>query len=239
MSGQNSDTTKVLFVGNSYTYFWNLPQVIEAMASTQDVAITTRQSTAGGSNLGQHWRGQKQLKTDSLINSTDWDFVVLQDHSLRAVEAADSLAYFTSLWAKKIRRVGATPMLYMTWPRAYDPLMGQIISQVYEETGEKEDITVVPVGKAWSLALHLKPDLPLHDKDESHPAPLGTYLTALIFYKSLTGKSVDNIPPRLITKDKDGEKLYLMIVHPDEAQFCRRVVNNIFEDCNNCLVKEK
>ena len=64
---QNDGPKKVLFVGNSYTYFWNLPQNVSLMATDQGINIETAQSTVGGTTWAQHWRGEKGLETRSRI----------------------------------------------------------------------------------------------------------------------------------------------------------------------------
>ena len=58
---------RILFVGNSFTYFYNLPQVVAAMAASQGVSLETRQSTVGGSNLEQHWQEEKGTQTRRLL----------------------------------------------------------------------------------------------------------------------------------------------------------------------------
>ena len=46
--------TKVLFGGNSFTYFWNVPQLVQSMAESQNVTIRTSQSTTGGATWEDH-----------------------------------------------------------------------------------------------------------------------------------------------------------------------------------------
>ena len=227
---QSQDTTRVLFVGNSYTYFWNLPQVVEAMAISQKVPLRTAQSTAGGVNLGQHWRGERGLETHQKIDVGQWDFVVLQDHSLRTIQARDSLNHFITKWKIEIEKSNASPLLYLTWAREFNPLMQDLITDGYESIGRQLDVPIAPVGEVWELARQLRPDIDLYDADGSHPSALGTYLAALTFYKSLTGKSLTDIPPRLTSRDHTGEKLYLMIVPPNDAAFCIDVVERVMAD---------
>jgi len=81
-----SDTLRVLFVGNSFTYFWNVPQVVQSMATSQEVAIITSQSTAGGATLEHHWNGDRNLKTIERIKEGIWDYVVLQNHSSSSID---------------------------------------------------------------------------------------------------------------------------------------------------------
>ncbi len=227
---QSQDTTRVLFVGNSYTYFWNLPQVVQAMAISQNVPLRTAQSTAGGVNLGQHWKGERGLMTHQKIDEGSWDYVVLQDHSLRTIQARDSLNHYITKWESEIEKSNAASLLYLTWAREFNPLMQDPITNGYESIGRQLDIPIVPVGEVWKMARSLRPDIDLYDPDGSHPSALGTYLTALTFYKSLTGASLATISPRLTSRDHAGEKLYLMIVSPNDAAFCRDVVEQVMAD---------
>ena len=213
----------VLFVGNSYTYFWNLPQQVHALAESKGVEMRTSQSTAGGTNWGQHWRGERELKSKSLIESGNFDAVVLQNHSMRSLEARDSLMHYGMEFANLIREYDADIYLYMTWAREWDPYMLDTISQAYSDLAKEINATVVPVGLAWSRARELRPDIELYAEDESHPSPMGTYLTACVFYRVLTGNPIDDLPPRLLSTDYADQKLYLNIVSENNALFLQKV----------------
>jgi hypothetical protein len=47
LSAQEEKPLRVLFVGNSFTYFWNMPQLVQAMGASQGVSLEIRQSTVG------------------------------------------------------------------------------------------------------------------------------------------------------------------------------------------------
>jgi len=218
---------KVLFVGNSYTYFWNLPHVVQGFAQESDLNIMTQQSTAGGANLGQHWRGAKGLKTRSIVEQGDFDIIILQDHSMRSINAPDSLQYYGKLLGDLAKSKGAQPYVYMTWSREWDPYMIEPIQAEYTRLAERINARIVPVGLAWQRALELRPDLPLYDNDGSHQSSLGTYLTACVFYGVITGRTPVGLPHRLISKDQYGEKLYLTIQSKENALFCQKVAVDI------------
>ncbi|MEL7248800.1 MAG: DUF4886 domain-containing protein [Bacteroidota bacterium] len=225
--GQDEATPNVLFVGNSYTYFWNLPQTVAVMAAEKDVPLQTRQSTSGGVNLGQHWRGERELNTQALIRSGEFDVVIIQDHSRRAVDHPDSLQYYGNLLAELCRESGATPYVYMTWAREWDPYMQAPITEQYKLLGERIDVEVIPVGLAWQRARTLRPSLSLFDPDGSHPSPTGTYLIACVVFGALTGESPVGLPHRIVSTDKDGEKLYLNIQSKEDALFCQKVAQEM------------
>jgi len=213
----------VLFVGNSYTYFWNLPQTIEAMALSKGKFFQVKQSTNGGVNLGQHWRGERDLSTRKIIRNHQYGAVILQDHSRRAIEAPDSLHIYATKLAQEIQKKDGKVYLYMTWAREWDPYMQTEITKQYSLLANEIGATLVPVGLAWQRARTLRPGFPLYDADGSHPSPLGTYLTACMFYGALTGDSPVGLPNRLMREDEDGEKLYLNIQSANDALFCQKV----------------
>lgn len=233
LQAQSAVPQKVLFIGNSYTYFWNLPQVVAEMAAEKELDLITRQSTSGGTNLGQHWRGERGLQSVPLVEQGSFDAVVIQDHSLRAVEAPDSLIFYGTLFGDLIKQKGAKAYVYMTWARQWDPYTQAAITEKYSELAEKINARVVPVGPAWQRARELRPDLPLYFDDGSHPSTLGTYLTACVFFGVLTGQSPVGLPNRLVTTDKDGDPLYLSIQSPENALFCQKVAEEIITKMGN------
>ncbi|MCI4671163.1 MAG: hypothetical protein MRZ79_23695 [Bacteroidia bacterium] len=230
-NAQLSKGDRVLFVGNSYTYFWNLPQSVEVLSDEGKAPLTCLQSLAGGANLGQHYRGEKKLKTLEKIKAANYDALILQDHSRQAVDHPDSLFHYAKLLIVQAResQPKVKLYLYMTWAREWDPYMQESITREYNRLGKETGATVVPAGLAWKRARELRPGFPLYDADKSHPSPLGTYLNACVFYRVLTGKSPIDLPERIVAKDKDGEKLYLNIQSKENALFCQKVADEVVD----------
>lgn len=218
---------RVLFVGNSYTYQWNLPQQVAAMSQETGDDLYIRQSTAGGVNWGQHWRGEKGLKTRDKIRTGDYDFVILQNHSLRTIEAPDSMLIYGKQFAEEIRQSGAQAILYMTWAREWNPLMIDTIDEVYTRLGKEIDAAVVPVGRMWQKVKMVRPDIQLHQVDGSHQTPAGMYIAACAFYSALTGKTPIGLSARNFMEDENGERVYLNIQSNQDAQFFQEIVASI------------
>src|SRR5690242_17030088 len=71
--------TRVLFLGNSYTYFNDLPAIFSELAKAGDqCTVETRMVAPGGKRLKDHWDSSASHEA---LNSQTWDFVVLQDQS--------------------------------------------------------------------------------------------------------------------------------------------------------------
>jgi hypothetical protein len=221
------DTVKVLFVGNSYTYYNNLAQMIGLITDSLDTKIFCRKSTAGGATLGEHWTGAKNLRSRQVIQKGKFDIVVIQDNSMWPIQHPDSVAYYGKLFCGLVSDAGAKPYLYNTWARKKTPDTQPQINSVYENVGIANNATVVPVGNCWAKAISLNPSIELYHTDGSHPSPLGTFLVALSFVKKITGKLPTRLPTVYNYLDKDGETFRIMQVSEEEIQFCLRVVNEV------------
>ena len=223
--GQTNHSKSVLFVGNSYTYFWNLPQTVNIMTLKDSLIIETRQSTGGGMSLRQHWNQENGLKTFDIIVNSSFDIVVLQDHSMQAITKADTLMYYGKLFADQIKKRGSKIFLFITWARENDPTKQEKITNEYQKLAQEIDAILVPVGPIWDKVRKERPDIKLFDDDGSHPSHYGTYLSSCVFYKSLTGKSPLGLPHRIVSTDVNGDKLYLNIISEELAKYFQGVVD--------------
>ncbi len=223
------DTLRVLFVGNSYTYYENLPQVVSVLSEKTGTVLLTRKVTIGGAKLSQHWRGARGLTSREEISNGNYNIVVLQEWSLGAVNEKDSAEYYLGLFSGLIRDKGAKPFYYLTWAREKSPEQQETISKVYRETAAANGATVVPVGEAWALARTERPDFRLYNHDGSHPSELGTYLAACVFVATLTGELPESIPRQISARDGSGESLILMMLPQADVEFCRSIALKTLE----------
>ena len=216
---------RVLFVGNSFTYFFNLPQVVSAMAKSQGVEIITRQSTVGGSTLEEHWKVLKGTRTRKLLDSLQWDYVVLNNHSLITVNGPNEFVEYSSKFIELVRSKGAQPIIMQTWGYKSNPLLIRPIMEEYKKLAQTTKVDMVPAGELFMEARKWRPDLELF-QDDKHPSSNGTYLLGLAFFKYFTGLSTEEIPFRLTTNDKDGEKLYLIFMAQEDCDFLQQLVDD-------------
>ena len=228
--GQQKHELKVLFVGNSYTYFWNMPLVVRTIAETQNMQIHTRQSTAGGVNLKQHWNGDFGLETKALIANSEWDIVVLQNHSMSTIDSLKDFYKYGNELISYIKDHQAEPVLYATWARKFNPLMIDQVSHAYKKLAEDNDIRLVPIGEIWQRIRQARPDLRMYHPDGSHPSTIGTYVNACTFYSFFTNKPSKGLPNRITTKDKYGDMLFLSVVSAQDAIFIQSVIDQVLEN---------
>lgn len=223
----NKDTLKVLFVGNSYTYFENLPQIVSIISDGTNTKLQTKKSTAGGAWLHDHWKGNKWLKTKEMIETEGFDIVVIQENSMGTIKAPDTTQKYAKLFCNFIKKNGAEPIIYQTWARKMVPQYQEPINKAFAVIAKENKVNISPIGKAWAQAMKLRPDIELFSPDGSHPSRLGTFLTACVFVATLTKQLPDKLTGYYRTLDLHGETIELMSIHPLDVVFCKKVVEKV------------
>jgi hypothetical protein len=184
------EVEKVLFVGNSFTYynnslhnhyrhFRNAKNGGESYGRVRVMAIS-------GSALPEHRLGlQQRLEAD------DWDVVVMQGYNNGPIREgyAEPFRDAAREFAADIRADGGEPVFFMTWAYTGKPEMTQQLDDAYTAIGKELNAMVVPVGRAFASALAQRPDLDLVVPDLKHPTLAGTYLAACTFYAALHGET--------------------------------------------------
>lgn len=220
------DTLRVLFVGNSYTYFSNLPQLVSSISDSTKTKLITRKSTAGGTFLSTHWNGERGLKTKEMIKNGKFDIVVLQEQSMGAIKQKNQFFKYAKKLCDFIKKHGAKPYFYVTWARKRTPKLQKTITDTYINAAKKNNAKVVLVGEAWALAQKEKPSIELYDPDGSHPSALGSFLTACMFVKSLSKEVPRKLPNTFDIINRRGESTRLKIRSSDIA-FCLSIVQKM------------
>ena len=183
--GPKLPSKRILFIGNSYTDLnGGLDTHLLGFAPNSESA----RIAPGGYTLQNHWEDANTLEA---IRSGDWDVVVLQEQSQNSVTNYYNFFEYAQRLNEEIKKAGAETVMFMTWERPDSVQYGvtaQAVNNAYTALGQQLGIKVAPVGQAFSLASHERPDLKLYIED-GHPTPEGTYLAACIFYGFIFEKS--------------------------------------------------
>jgi hypothetical protein len=185
---------RVLFVGNSYTYFNNAPEMFAALARAAQPGreVRTEMVVAGGETLLGLW---ERSSARQAIRDSKWDYVVLQEQSRLGealwggqfvINAPRLLRWGAGLFDAEIRRARARTVLMQTWARrggleSHQPSLDHAFDSVAGDVGA----LIAPVGRAWQRARQAHPTIELYAPDGSHPAPAGSYLLACVLLFTL------------------------------------------------------
>ena len=196
---------RVLFIGNSYTFFNNLPDLLEDLSKGSEGTrpVETEISARGGATLQWHYVAGKAVEK---IREGKWDYVVLQEQSLLGAKLLNGkpdindpmfFQQYVRAFSAEIEKAGATTMLMLTWARKQTPEKQARLNASYFSIAQEVGAVVAPVGIAWNEAHQGKADLDLYTADGSHPAPAGSYLAACVLYATLFDRSPEDLPGKL------------------------------------------
>lgn len=205
---------RVLFIGNSYTYVNNLPEMLRELAAARGLTLDVGMATTGGWKLSDHWTTQ-DCDAHRLLRDRKWDVVVLQEQStfgstqvvdgVQRVGADDQFQRYAKLWQEEIRRAGMAPAFYLTWARKGAPDDQAVLDRAYVSAARAANGLVIPVGRAWKGAREHHASIELFQPDGSHPSPAGTYLAACTFFAALFDSSPIGLPATVTGAPIDRE----------------------------------
>lgn len=201
--GDSVACTRVLFIGNSYTYVNDLPDTFGALARAGGHRVATGVAAQGGWTLADH---VKSADTTTAIASTKWDVVVLQEQSeipSIAQFRTDQMYPAARELVQKVRDDGARPLFFLTWAHRdgwpenrlsdFASMQAQLDAG-YEAIAKELMVDAAPVGDAWAFVLAQASRPNLWQDDGSHPTVAGTYLAACVFYAEVFHQSPVGVP---------------------------------------------
>lgn len=195
-TGPRSSPIRILFIGNSFTATNDLPGVLTALANTSTAGpeLVVDSHLVGGATLQQHWESGDALQK---IQSSDWDFVVLQEQSQTPLPqfGRDEIFYpYARLFDKEIRQAGAITLFYMTWARPDTPGPQSWWTDSYVGIAKELRAECAPCGIAFEKTRQSLPHLNLYLDGNGHPTPLATYLIACTFFATIYDRTPQGLP---------------------------------------------
>ena len=187
---------KILFLGNSFTYFYDLPRLVELRLGGE---YECHSITRGGAYLNAYKSASDELyiKLQELIGANKYDHIVLQEQSFNAI--GDFCDYSSSVDAIQ-EIVGDTPIfIYQTWSYkdGSDMLLGTGLSfdemtDALEAAANKVALRIgaqiIPVGRVFSDIVKRGDGIELYDPDGLHPSEAGSHVIADVFASHIKTK---------------------------------------------------
>lgn len=203
-TGSGKQTLRVLFIGNSYTYFNNLPALLSALSVSDPAAaqIETEMVAHSGATLRQHWEQGDALAE---LKKDHWDFVVLQEQSTQPIIDPETMYRYCRLFDAEIKRAGARTVFFLTWARQNRPETQAGLNEAYSKIARELGGLLAPVGIAWQRVRKLNSNLLLYMRDQSHPNAGGSYLAACVLYSVIVGHTPSRLAGTLIGKPVTGQ----------------------------------
>lgn len=191
---------KLLFIGNSYTYYNDLPALVSALARENGHPAEVASVTKGGWRLYQYLdvRNEYADALDARLAEGGFDAVFLQEQSLLPIVDFEAFRDGAVRIGERLKGRADRVILYATWGRKEgSPTleehgwtrkgMTDALFDAYTKVAAETGFEVSPVGPAFYALNEAHPEIDLHHTDLTHPSPVGSRLAAIVHYKTLFG----------------------------------------------------
>ncbi len=174
---------RILFLGNSFTYYHDLPKIVAEMLSCE-----VQSHTRGGARLAEQLNPATEMgeKTLTALKEEKWDYVVMQEQSFAPVESFGAFLQSIKSLCVLIKENGATPVLYATWAYKENTEklastsltyteMADALRTNYSKAAIETDSLMADVG---TLFTKVRAIITPYEPDNYHPSEAGTVLAA-------------------------------------------------------------
>ena len=190
---------KILFIGNSYTYYNDIPEIFAALARENGLAAEVVSVTKGGRKLYENLdpADENGQRIREACREGGWDVLVLQEQSVLPLK--DSAAFHRGLQGLAELVQAKRTRLYATWGRKEGcPLLDELgmtsvqmtkeLEEAYETAAAMLGAELAPVGSCFRELRRLQPKLELYDPDLSHPSYAGSCMSAVCHFAGIFGR---------------------------------------------------
>ncbi len=184
----------ILFLGNSFTYFNDMYKTFRKICEANGIEVDVDQIAYGGYSLSHYiGKSRKAKKVNKKLALKHWDYVILQEHSRKPLDNLDEFLYSVIELNKLIVKNNGETVLYSTWSYldnssklketglSYNEFYN-VLNKGYLEASKLINCKVAPVGTIFKK-LHKEIDLLI--KDDFHPNITGSYIAALVLFKTI------------------------------------------------------
>ena len=196
---------KVLFVGNSYTYYNEMPKIFENLANRNRKEVQVFSVTKGGRRLSAYSDQEDQTTKElaQLLSQHHFDICVLQEQSILPLTDYSCFLSGLDCVLKMVGTHADKRLLYATWGRKAGShtleengwttaSMAQCLSRAYHKAAEAVDADVSDVGLCFLDVYRNHGEIELYNPDLSHPSYEGSCLAALTHYYTLFREFPEN-----------------------------------------------
>ncbi|SEB84294.1 hypothetical protein SAMN04489761_1929 [Tenacibaculum sp. MAR_2009_124] len=172
----------VLFIGNSLTYYNNLPKLVKRAANQSKVKMFVEMVAYPNYAIIDHWNGGKVQR---LISSKKFDFVIIQQGPSSRANGRKMLIDTGKKFKDLCMKNNSKLCYFMVWPSRHHFQSFDNVIKNYSEAAKINDAILLPVGKEWKEYFDDFNKFNYYGKDGFHPSLKGSKVTANIIAKNL------------------------------------------------------
>ena len=167
---------RVLFIGNSHTYFHDMPHTFGRMCAqlTGEIPEVTMLAY---STRSLAWHREEYFSLRFALLYGQYDFCVLQQQAHPFPDEEQTRQSVNRILSL-CKSGGAKPVLMMTWAEQADPEHFPPMQRFYTALAAETGAILAPVGALFDTICRTHPEIELYWHDGEHASVYGDYLIA-------------------------------------------------------------
>ncbi len=174
---------KLLFIGNSHTYYNAMPEIVRQLFEAMGQRVHITVLAEGGKNLAFHVNSPNAMLN---IRYGAYDAVIAQDKAAGFEEISFRTA--AAALREQAEKVGSAFYLYMPWTARDNRASQSAMTDVYQSFCRANKCFFAPAGEVFGRMLLTEPAENLYREDGNHATPFGSYVAAVTVFYTLTGR---------------------------------------------------
>jgi len=206
---------KILFIGNSYTFFNDMPKIFENLANDNGIKVEVHSITKGGRRLESYADSSDPITESllTLLGRETFDVCFIQEQSVLPALDFDRFVSGLSCVIDLVKDKCSRLILYSTWGRKEgseklakyhwtSEYMTGLLSDAYQRAAALFDVSVSSVGINFMKVSRNCSNIDLYRDDFSHPSYHGSCLAALTHYHTVFGCFPENTRALMLSSEE-------------------------------------
>lgn len=184
---------KVLFIGNSHTFYNDMPQIFKNICDEKGKDVEVAMQAFGGKTYGWHYGQMTELRFALMHGG--FDYIIMQQAAHSPCPAKEETLADGGKIIELARKCGVTPIQTMPWAEKRDPDHQKGMYDIYNTLSEMYGVKLAYAGNVFEDVFYNHPEIDMYWKDGEHASPYGSYTIAMSVYAAIFGESVKGLAP--------------------------------------------
>lgn len=198
------DRKKFLFLGNSHTYFNDMPELFRRMCreggfcEAEVFALTVPFAA-----YADHLRMETSLRYALVYGG--FNYLIMQQRAHIPCPSREETLRDGGEIIRQARAYRITPVQTVPWAEQRCPERQAEINALYDEFQKQYGVPLIPLGDVFQAAEKSGAFPCFYWRDGEHASPWGSYAAAATIYAALSGTSPEGLSPVSLSFAKDSD----------------------------------
>lgn len=184
---------KVLFLGNSHTFYNDMPQIFANICKERGKDVQVVMQAHPGVTYGWHYSQLTELRFALMYGG--FDYIVMQQAAHSPCPSKEETLADGGKIIELARKFNVTPIQTMPWAEKRDPDHQKGMYDIYNTLSRQYGVKLTVAGNVFEDVFYNHPDIDMYWRDGEHASPYGSYVIAMAAYAAIFGESVEGLAP--------------------------------------------